>query len=209
MQVYSRAVGPIRANCYIVVNDYHEALVIDPGADGFQIIQTIEGLGCQPLAILITHGHADHIGAVDPVRQHFGIPAYIHALEADFFTQPALNFSANLAHPVQLDPADRLWQTQTRQGERIGHFDFEVRFVPGHSPGHVSYYFPQAGVMVSGDTLFKGTIGRTDLPGGDFDQLVVGIRDHILSLPGETRVYPGHGQDTTVAEEVRTNSFFV
>lgn len=201
--------GPVQANAYIISNDNHEALVVDPGAEAERIISLIEDEGLEPIAVLLTHAHFDHIGAVDGVREHWRIPVYLHSLEKDWPADPQKNGSAffpSAGGDITAGAADEL---VAGEGDlSIGRFSFRVYETPGHSPGSVSFYNLEDGVVFSGDALFAGSIGRTDLPGGNHDQLIQSIKEKLLSLPADTIVAPGHGPETTVGDEKRTNPFF-
>ncbi|MCM3637414.1 MBL fold metallo-hydrolase [Sporosarcina luteola] len=206
LEIRTYPLGPIQTNCYVVYSREGECLVIDPGEEGDRIIAEIEKANGKPLAILLTHAHFDHIGAVDRVRNHFGIPVHIHEAEHDWLGNPDLNGSSR--YPglplVKNKDADQFLQ----EGElNIGPFQLEVRHTPGHSPGSVSFVFKEAQFAVVGDTLFKGSIGRTDLPGGDTKTLLQSIHDKLLTLDDEIVVYPGHGPSTTTEEEKDMNPF--
>lgn len=206
LEIRTYPLGPIQTNCYLVLNDERECLVIDPGEEGDRIINEIKKSEVRPLAILLTHAHFDHIGAVDRVRNYFDIPVHIHETEGDWLGNPDLNGSSR--YPgiplVKNKEADYF----LGEGElKIGSFVLEARHTPGHSPGSVSFIFEEAKIAVVGDTLFKGSIGRTDLPGGDTTTLLQSIHDKLLTLDDEFIVYPGHGPSTTPGEEKNMNPF--
>ena len=206
LNIRTYPLGPIQTNCYLILNREGECLVIDPGDEGDRIISEIGKSGCKPLAILLTHAHFDHIGAVDRVRNHFNIPVHIHKAEKEWLGNPDLNGSSRYQGLplVKNGAADQFLQ----EGElQIGSFQFEVRHTPGHSPGSVSFIFKDAGMAVVGDTLFRGSVGRTDLPGGDTNLLLQSIHDKLLTLDDEFVVYPGHGPSTTPWEEKDVNPF--
>ncbi|WP_432358609.1 MBL fold metallo-hydrolase [Sporosarcina sp. UB5] len=206
LEIRTYPLGPIQTNCYFVLNDEGECLVIDPGEEGDRIITEIEQLEVRPLAILLTHAHFDHIGAVDRVRNYFDIPVHIHEAEREWLGNPDLNGSSRY-------PGLPLVENQganyfLEDGElQIGSFQLEARHTPGHSPGSVSFIFKEAEIAVVGDTLFKGSIGRTDLPGGDTATLLQSIHDKLLSLDDDFLIYPGHGPSTTPGEEKYSNPF--
>ncbi len=199
--------GPVQTNCYFIQDGEQHCLIIDPGEESDKIITRIESEQLKPLAILLTHGHFDHIGAVDAVRDHFNIPVYIHESEADTLTSPEANGSTR--YPglplVQNREADHLLTTEGEM--EIGPFSFEVRHTPGHSPGSVTFVFKEDHFAIVGDTLFQGSIGRTDLPGGNMETLLTSIHEKLLSLDEEIIVYPGHGPSTTPKEERNRNPF--
>lgn len=206
LEIRTYPLGPIQTNCYLIYNHNKECLVIDPGEEGDRIIVEIEKSNGKPLAILLTHAHFDHIGAVDQVRNHFDIPVHIHEAEHEWLGNADLNGSSR--YPglplVENKEADQF----LKEGElQIGSFRLEVRHTPGHSPGSVSFIFKEAQMAVVGDTLFRGSIGRTDLSGGDTKTLLQSIHDKLLTLDDEFIVYPGHGPSTTPDEEKDMNPF--
>lgn len=199
--------GPIQTNCYIIQDELNNCLIVDPGEEGPRIIADIEHAGVTPLAILLTHGHFDHIGAVDAVRDRFGIEVYIHESEKSTLIDPAQNGSTR--YPglplVRNKAADHLI---TEEGVmEIGPFKFEVRHTPGHSPGSVSFIFSEDRFAIVGDTLFRESIGRTDLPGGHTDTLLTSIHNKLLTLGEDFIIYPGHGTSTTPRFEMDHNPF--
>lgn len=207
LKITTYPLGPIQTNCYIIQNEDDECLIIDPGEEGARIISIVKQARLTPVAILLTHGHFDHIGAVDAVRDAFRIPVYIHEIEKDTLTDPALNGSTR--YPglplVKNEAADELI---TEEGMmEVGPFQFEVRHTPGHSPGSVSFVFEKSGFVVVGDTLFQRSVGRTDLPGGDTALLLASIHDKLLTLDDDIIIYPGHGPATTPAHEMDLNPF--
>jgi glyoxylase-like metal-dependent hydrolase (beta-lactamase superfamily II) len=197
-------VGALETNCYLVhCPESRECAVVDPGAEPELIFSVISRRGLKPKVILNTHGHVDHIGANSDVKEKFGIPLRIHTLDSpmlDLVKQSELSFFLGAKDSP---PADSFLE----DGEKIeiGKFDLEVIHTPGHSPGSVS--LRGGGFLLSGDTLFQGGVGRTDLPGGSSRQLENSIRKKILALPEETIVLPGHGPMTTVGEEKDSNPF--
>jgi glyoxylase-like metal-dependent hydrolase (beta-lactamase superfamily II) len=206
LEIRTYPLGPIQTNCYLILNDNRECLVIDPGEEGDRIIAEIEKLNVKPFAILLTHAHFDHIGAVDQVRIHFSIPVHIHEAEQEWLGNPDLNGSSR--YPglplVKNKAADHF----LREGEmKIGSFQLEVRHTPGHSPGSVSFIFNDAQIAIVGDTLFREGIGRTDLPGGDTKTLLQSIHEKLLTLHDEFVIFPGHGPSTTPEEEKDANPF--
>jgi hydroxyacylglutathione hydrolase len=199
--------GSIQTNCYIVDNQDRSCLIFDPGGEGKKLINLLNSRGLKPCAILLTHTHFDHIGAVDEVRNYYKIPVYVHKQEEKWLGDPSLNGSQffTMIEPIKANPADIIISDEG--AVKIGDFVFHVYHTPGHSPGSVSYYFAEAGVVISGDALFQGSIGRTDLPGGNQPQLLKSIHDKLLTLPEETYVLSGHGPVTTIVEEMDSNPF--
>ncbi|ANU19303.1 hypothetical protein BBI15_03300 [Planococcus plakortidis] len=199
--------GPVQANCYIVSGDAKQCLIFDPGEEAGKIQELLKRKQLTPLAILLTHAHFDHIGAVDELREVYGIPVYLHYKERDFLGLPNLNGSGKYAAlpDYRVAEADKLI-TEERSLE-IGPFKMELYHTPGHSPGSVSFYFPHDRFAIVGDTLFAGSIGRTDLAEGSEQVLLKSIRESLLTLPDETFLFPGHGPETTPIQEKHHNPF--
>lgn len=208
LEITSRTVGPMRTNCYFIYNDKKEALIIDPGEETDVLLEVIESLNLKPLAVLITHSHYDHIGSLDDIREHFQIEAYISPIEQEWLSNPSLNLSGGSSwmEPVTAKPAEN--ELEMNQNYQLADFSFRVVPTPGHSPGSVSYIFEADQFVICGDTLFHGTIGRTDLPQADLHTLKNSIRRELFTLPQNYKVYPGHGSPTTIKEEHTTNPFF-
>ncbi|SFA42084.1 Glyoxylase, beta-lactamase superfamily II [Anoxybacillus pushchinoensis] len=198
--------GPLQTNAYVLVHEDQTCLVFDPGDEGEKLIEYITANGWTPLAVLLTHAHFDHIGAVDDIRKRWSIPVYVHKQEQHWLTDPMKNGSLLfMREAITVNEADVLLEGE--QTLTIGAFSLQVFETPGHSPGSVSYYVEKAHAVVSGDVLFLGSIGRTDLPGGDYEQLLQSIHRHLLVLPEETVVLCGHGPETTIGAEMDTNPF--
>lgn len=199
--------GPLQTNCYVAALENGTCLIFDPGGDAGKLISFIDENKYHPLAILLTHAHFDHIGALDEVREHFGIPVYLHEQEAGWLLDPSLNGSQffQIGSLMRMKPADHILTKEEQL--QIGDFTFQLLETPGHSPGSVTYYFAQSSLAFSGDALFQGSIGRTDLPGGNHSQLIKSIHDKLLTLPEETLVLSGHGPATTIGDEMDTNPF--
>ena len=166
------------------------------GSEGESLNEYLHKEGFTPLAIVLTHAHFDHIGAIDAVRDKWGIQVYIHELEAEWLTNPVLNGSTRFGARISAGAAENLLTEEKRLV--IGPFNLDILHTPGHSPGSISYYSQEANAVLAGDTLFEGSIGRTDLPGGSHSQLLSSIKGKLLSLPGDTVVLPGHGPATTI-----------
>lgn len=183
-------------------------MVVDPGFEPEAILLELRQRNLQLAAILNTHGHVDHIAGNRAIKQAFpDAPLVIGTNDAPMLTDPQLNLSANWGFNIVSPPADQL----VAEGETVSFagLDFEVLDIPGHSPGHVVFVVQGAdpGMVLGGDVLFSGSIGRTDFPGGSLPTLLAGIRKKLWPMPGETRVYPGHGPVTTVGHERETNPF--
>lgn len=199
--------GILQTNCYIVENAKGSCMIFDPGEEGKRLIRWLTKKNLTPCAIFLTHAHFDHIGAVDEVRAHYNIPVYVHVNEEEWLFEPTLNGSQYFTAKklVRIQPADVLLTKE--ELKTIDDFTFSIIETPGHSPGSVSYYFEEAGFVISGDVLFKGSIGRTDLKKGNQSQLLKSIHDKLLTMPEETVVLPGHGPKTTIIEEMNSNPF--
>ena len=199
--------GDLQTNCYIVENSDQSCLVFDPGSEGKKLINWLTKRSLKPMAIFLTHAHFDHIGAVDELRDYYKIPVYVHEEEEEWLTNPKLNGSQFFMpkNAINVKNADHILKKE--ETIKLGEFEFFVYETPGHSPGSVSYYFEQDGFVVAGDALFKGSIGRTDLPGGNQSQLLKSIHEKLLFLAEETEVLPGHGPITTIGEEMDNNPF--
>lgn len=200
-------VGPLATNCYVVAcPETREALIVDPGWDPRQILAVVQALGLQVRYVVNTHAHWDHIGANAPVVAATGARLALHP--ADRPLLEARGGADLWAIPVPASPPP---DVDLQEGDvlEVGTLRFHVLFTPGHTPGHIALYEPQAGIVFDGDVLFARGIGRTDLPGGDATALLRSIREKLLSLPDETRVYPGHGPWTTIGEERVANPFLV
>ena len=199
-----RAVGVMGANCYLFACDRtKQGVLIDPGAEGQRIYNWVKQKGIQVKYILLTHGHVDHIGAVDELRELTGAKVGIHLLDAEMLTDGRQNLSSYFGPALVLQPADLL--LQDGQVITVGEETITVIATPGHSRGSVCLLTSHG--VVSGDTLFAGSIGRTDFPGGSLEQLLQGVEEKLMVLPDVTGVFPGHGEETTVGRERRENPF--
>ncbi len=202
-EIRKAVVGPIATNVYFLTRtDTRDVLVVDPGAEARLLIQYLKNNEYTPAAVLLTHAHEDHIMAAGPIREAFGCPILCHEAEAALLADPAHNCSASAGTPCALT-ADRL----LKEGEEVtlGGMTFRVLHTPGHTAGSCCYYFPAYEMLISGDTLFHGSYGRTDLPTGSDAQMLSSIRRLLSELPGETIVYPGHMDRTFIAFEQRFN----
>jgi hydroxyacylglutathione hydrolase len=184
-----------------------QAVLVDAGNCVAPLLRTLADEGLSIAAILLTHAHLDHIDGAARLVRECGAPIYLHPADRflyDHAVEQALRFGMRMEPPP---PPDR--ELEHDQSIEIANIAFDVRHVPGHSPGHVLFHVADEGHAFVGDIVFQGSIGRTDLPGGDYTQLIEGIREHVLSLPDATVLHTGHGPDTTVAHERATNPFLI
>ena len=199
-------VGPLEENCFIVCERGSEkAVIVDPGEEAERLLKAAEGLSVRIEAILLTHTHFDHVGAVAPIAKATGAPVYCPELETpvlanimDFVPWPGFG-------PFESYSADHA----VKGGDvlELAGLVLDVLFTPGHSPGHVTYSVRGENALLSGDVLFQGSVGRVDLPGGDWPTLLASLDLLVSSFPGETAVYPGHMGITTLGREQATNPF--
>ncbi len=199
MEVRSLTVGPLAENAYLVWQGA-KGVLVDPGDEAGRILEAVRAAGFTPEAILLTHAHFDHLGAVAPLAEALGLPVYLHAADLPLYQRaPEIAAGWGLTVPPPPEPAGFL-----DQGDEV--FGLAVLHLPGHSPGHLAFYRAEDGFVLSGDLLFRGGIGRYDLPGADRTALFASLR-RLLALPGATRVLPGHGPATTLAAERAANPF--
>jgi glyoxylase-like metal-dependent hydrolase (beta-lactamase superfamily II) len=201
--------GGYQTNCYVLrKNDaVQDCFIIDPGLEAEELLEFLDELKLNPLAAILTHGHIDHIAGVSALRNSFPeIKVYIHNLDAEMLTDPVNNLSAMTGMTFVTEPQD----VSLKEGDVIDLAGVKllVLHTPGHTPGGISLYSKQDGVVFVGDTLFADSIGRTDFPGGSMSQLLDSVREKLFTLPEETKVYPGHGPATTIAREKEYNPFF-
>jgi hydroxyacylglutathione hydrolase len=193
--------GQIKENCYLIRTDSGAGVLIDPGDDATQILEMVKASKSKPSAIVLTHAHFDHIGAVQAVRQALGIPVWIHAGALEQYLNIVTMSAKWGIRATQPEPPEHLLEA----GKIVfGDLELEGLFTPGHAPGHLAFYSGH-GYVISGDALFRGTIGRTDGPEADHDLLIKQIKSQLLTLPLETMVFPGHGNETTIGAESQGN----
>jgi glyoxylase-like metal-dependent hydrolase (beta-lactamase superfamily II) len=200
--------GPLQTNCYILAcTTTNRAAVIDPSWDGRAILARINKEDWTVSHILLTHTHFDHVGALAELKELTGAPIYVHA-EATEMLKRAPAAAALWGFTLDAPPAPDHF-LDGGQKLQVGELEVEVLFTPGHAPGHVCFYLPAHAALFAGDVLFQGSIGRTDLPGGDYDLLMSTIKEKVMLLPDETVVLSGHGPATTIGYERRTNPFLL
>jgi glyoxylase-like metal-dependent hydrolase (beta-lactamase superfamily II) len=206
IQILQLPLGPLQTNCYILAcEDTLKAAVIDPAWNGRAITATLDEQGWEVTHILLTHAHFDHVGGLAELKQTIGAPIYIHPEAVTMLQQSTMSAAFfQLRIPDPPPPDEFLSEGQVLS---VGNINVHVLFTPGHAPGHVSFYLPEHHVIFDGDVLFQQGIGRTDLPGGDYETLMKSIREKVMVLPDETRVFSGHGSATTISDERRMNPF--
>ncbi len=199
-------VGALRCNCSIFGDETtREAIVIDPGADISKIQAILENHQLKVKAIVITHAHIDHIGGADKLRAATGAPIWMNA--ADHVI--ALSLPLQAAWVGMQFAKNPGIDVEAREGESLtlGAAQFQIIHTPGHTPGSISLYIPSEAALIAGDTLFRETVGRTDLPGGNSRKIIQSIQDKLFKLPDPTIVFPGHGMNTTIEHEKEFNPF--
>jgi hydroxyacylglutathione hydrolase len=205
MKIVAIPNGMFAENCYLVIDEQAgECAIVDPGEEAGLILHKVQQSGTKPIAIWLTHAHVDHVLGVPRIVQETGAPVSLHPADRPLYDAvPEQAAWFGLAPGAPLPAPDHELSHGMRL--RVGTIDVDVRHAPGHSPGSVC--FVAAGVVLSGDVLFAGSIGRTDLPGGDFETLIASIERELLPLSDDTIVYSGHGPETSIGRERRTNPF--
>jgi hydroxyacylglutathione hydrolase len=210
MLIASRSLWLAQTNTYVVAPERGgEAVVVDAPPDPEGVVALLAEHDLTPVALVVTHGHVDHAGGAGAVARATGASAYVHP-DDDFLTlDPAsqLRVLFGMAPPGDYEPPESYQALSHGQVLAVAGVDLTVLHTPGHTPGHCCLLLEDEGVLFSGDQLFAGSVGRVDLPGGDLDQLTASMRDHVMTLPDDTRVLPGHGPETTVRRERVTNPF--
>ena len=199
IMIRSVTVSECYTNCYICMNkDTKEGFIVDPGDDELKISVNVSRLGMIPKAILLTHGHFDHIGAVNQLKERYNIPVIVGAKEEKVLTDSRMNLSSMFGEPVKVNGDKFLEDGENFQ---VAGFDIQYVLTPGHTPGSGCFYIEEEQVLFSGDTLFQASRGRTDFPGGSESDIIKSIKNKLLVLPGETEVYPGHMNITNIDSE--------
>jgi len=207
LEVVTFTLGPAQTNAYLIADpDTREAAVIDPSWDGLTILESARGRGWRIAHLWYTHAHFDHIGGAGEIADALNPLPLVALHPADHVLWRAGGGGALFGFNIDPGPEPTI---DLLQGQvlRLGSTQIEVRFTPGHTPGHCVFYAAEAGLCFCGDLIFGGSVGRTDFPGGDFATLERSIREQIYTLPDATRLLPGHGPETTVGEEKRSNPF--
>ncbi len=206
LSITTFTLGPFQTNCYVVSASGPACWVIDASFSPGPLIDHVRREKLTPEALILTHAHVDHIAGVAEVRRAFPtVPILIHDAEREWLSDPMLNLSAVMGQSVTAPGPDRTiaaGETLTLDGTT-----WRVLHTPGHSPGGVTLWCEAEGVAIVGDSLFAGSIGRTDFPGSDHDTLLASIRSQLYTLPPATKVYPGHGPPTTIGREAKSNPF--
>ena len=199
IKIRSVLVSECYTNCYLGMNtETKEGFIVDPGDDELKISANVSHIEMKPVAILLTHGHFDHIGAVEKLKKRYDIPVYASEVEDRLLLDNRANLSSMFGEPTMIC-ADKF----LRDGENVNIAGFDIKFIltPGHTPGSGCYYIADENVLFSGDTLFHASRGRTDFPGGSEAAIINSIKEKLLKLPGNTDVYPGHMDTTKIDNE--------
>ena len=199
IKIRSVLVSECYTNCYLCMNtETKEGFIVDPGDDELKISANVSHIEMKPVAILLTHGHFDHIGAVEKLKKRYDIPVYASEVEDRLLLDNRANLSSMFGEPTMIC-ADKF----LRDGENVNIAGFDIKFIltPGHTPGSGCYYIADENVLFSGDTLFHASRGRTDFPGGSEAAVINSIKEKLLKLPGNTDVYPGHMDTTKIDNE--------
>jgi hydroxyacylglutathione hydrolase len=210
MLITSRALWLAQTNCYLLAAERGGlAVAVDAPPDPAAIAALAAESDLTVVALLVTHGHVDHAGGAGAVHRSTGAEVFVHRAD-DFLTmdpEAQLRRLFGLVPPGDYTPPERVTDLEHGQVLELAGLKFEVRHTPGHTPGHCCFFLPEHGVLMSGDQLFQGSVGRTDLPGGSWDALLESMATRVLDLEAQVRVLPGHGPETTIGVERRTNPF--
>ena len=206
LRVEQYVVGPVMTNCYFAVNeDTKEALIVDPGDSAKALTDKIKERGLSPKAVLLTHGHFDHAFAAEAIAKEFSVPIYAEEHEKETLESPAINLCGMMGRQGVVFHAD----VYVKDGDilDLAGFSIKVLHTPGHTRGGCCYYIEKEQALFAGDTLFCQSVGRTDFPGGSASVLLRSSEEKLMSLPGQTRVYPGHNETTSIGWERQYNPF--
>jgi glyoxylase-like metal-dependent hydrolase (beta-lactamase superfamily II) len=208
MKIDRLILGAYQTNCYILRESKaaKDCLIIDTGLEAGELVDFLQRHNLNPVAVVLTHGHADHVTGLVALRGRFPhIKVYIHKLDAEMLTGEKDNLSAMAGVLFSSEPAD----FSLKEGDVIeqANIKLDVLHTPGHTPGGICLYSKDEGIVFVGDTLFADSVGRTDMPGGSMEQLLKSIREKLFTLPNDTVVYPGHGPQTTISQEKANNPF--
>ncbi len=199
-------VGPFQENCYVVGDEESgEGALIDPGDEASRIALVVEQTEVEIGQIILTHSHIDHIGAVAQLKEEYTCPVLIHDEAEPMLKQAPTQAMMMGLKFGKIPSVDRYIEDE--EVVEVGGLQLKALYTPGHAPGHLSFYVEDGGIVISGDALFAGSVGRVDLPGGSMEVLMTSIKERLLTLPDETLVYPGHGPDTTIGSEKEYNPF--
>ena len=205
VEMIALTVGPVQANCYILHQEKSPScIVIDPGEEPGKIADYITKNGWRNEAVLLTHGHFDHITGVSRLLSMVGGKVYVYCEEENLLLDPQLNASVMMGYEVAVQPDVLL---KDHQRFSVADMDFEVIHTPGHTKGSCCFYMEEEKMLFSGDTVFMESVGRTDLPTGNGMAIIDSLRSKVLTLPSDVRIYPGHGPETSVAYEMANNPY--
>lgn len=211
MKINHYVVGMVQTNCYIIINEEtKECFIIDPGASGKQLAEKIKKDNLTPVAVLLTHGHFDHAAAAEELAKEFNIKVYAHEAEEDTLRDPQKNVSWMVGAKESYEADEFL---KNNQVIKLADFEIKVLHTPGHTEGGCCYYIAEEDVVFTGDTLFAGSVGRTDFPGGSMSQIVRSIQEKLMTLnktgdlENDIMVYPGHNDPTTIETERMENPY--
>ncbi len=199
MKIETFVLSAMETNCYFLINeDTKEMVIVDPAVCQNYLVSYVKTNGYIPKAILLTHAHFDHVMGIDEWVKEFGIPVYLHEEEAEILRNPALNLSQMFGVKYAYSDVKCL-----KDGDKLtlAGFTFHVIYTPGHTKGGCCYYMADERILISGDTLFYRSVGRSDFPTGDMRVLIQSVREKLFCLPDDVQVYPGHGQTTCIADE--------
>lgn len=206
INIHKLDVGSLETCCYIINNSDNECAVIDPGGDASKISEKIHSLKLKLKYILITHSHFDHIEGLEELKTlHPEAKITCHEICGERMQSPQLNLGHMLGIKIKTPPPDKI--VNDSDIINLGNVEIKALFLPGHAPGHMVFYIEKENIIFSGDTLFNGSLGRTDFDGCSFSDLSKGIKEKLLTLPEKTVVYPGHGLDTIIKDELKNNPF--